>query len=207
MRRHFRCGRRDVGRDVTPSDSADSTLASFPPGAVALDARLLQRLSPNDRATIHAIAVRLRATPPAANFDPAAAVRNLVSGAFPQIPPGADVDELAFVVLMDATNDQDQDLQMIMNEVQVQTKQKQLLRDRISIVNRDATGMETDAVTPPASAVEMSEGAPPRLQMATDRRSKFVEALSSILKKIEPNTAPAPDEAVKVAAENPVDED
>lgn len=186
MRRYFHCGRRGVDRAMTPSDSADSSLAPFPPGAVALDQRLLQRLSPNDRSTIHAIAVRLRATPAAANFDPAAAVRNLLSGAFSPMPPGTDVDELAFVVLMDATNDQDQDLQMIMNEVQVQTKQKRLLRDQISTVNRDATGMGTSAATSPASAIGMSEMAPQRLQMATNQRSKFVEALSSILKKIEP---------------------
>jgi hypothetical protein len=35
-----------------------------------------------------------------------------------QIPPGADIEELAYVVLMNATNDQDKDLQEIENQVQ-----------------------------------------------------------------------------------------
>jgi len=96
---------------------------------------------------------------------------------------------MCFVVLVDATNDQDQDLQMIMNQVQGQTQQKQQLRNHINIVNRDATGMATAAATPSASTTEMSEMASQRLQMAMDRRGKFVEALSNILKKIESTQA------------------
>jgi hypothetical protein len=44
------------------------------------------------------------------------------------IPAGGDIEELAFVVLMSATNDQDNDLQEIMNEVQALTAAKLLLR-------------------------------------------------------------------------------
>jgi len=44
---------------------------------------------------------------------------------------------MAFIVLMQATNDQNQDLQEIMNEVQAQTKAKQALRDLLNQVQRD----------------------------------------------------------------------
>jgi hypothetical protein len=51
-----------------------------------------------------------------------------VSGGGGGIPPGADVEQLAFVVLMNATNDQQNDLQEIMNAVQAQTKAKSFFR-------------------------------------------------------------------------------
>jgi uncharacterized sporulation protein YeaH/YhbH (DUF444 family) len=105
------------------------------------------------------------------------------------MPPGGDIAEMCFVVLMDATNDQDQDLQMIMNQVRGQTQQKQGLRNQINIVNRDATGMATAAATPSASTTEMSEMASQLLQMEMARRSQFVEALSNILKNIESTQA------------------
>jgi hypothetical protein len=50
------------------------------------------------------------------------------------MPPGGDISELCFVVLMEATNDQDQDLQEIMNEVQAQTAAKQFLRQQMQIL-------------------------------------------------------------------------
>jgi len=53
------------------------------------------------------------------------------------IPAGADIEAMAFIVLMQATNDQNQDLQEIMNEVQAQTKAKQALRDLLNQVQRD----------------------------------------------------------------------
>ncbi len=53
------------------------------------------------------------------------------------IPPGADIEELAFIVLMNATNDMDNDLQEIMNEVQAQTQAKNFLRSQMQIVSQD----------------------------------------------------------------------
>lgn len=157
------------------------------------------------------------------------------SGGGAGIPAGADIEELAFIVLMQATNDQDNDLQEIMNEVQAQTKAKQFLREQMQIVNTDvannARQPSNAPCTTPAcqqlakqaseiarvtaqtkkpvqingnrpitygdlksiqsnlqgsldSMNEMSEMTSMRLQMAMDRRSKFVEALSNILKKM-----------------------
>ncbi|HUJ31462.1 MAG TPA: hypothetical protein VLY23_09290 [Candidatus Acidoferrum sp.] len=150
------------------------------------------------------------------------------------IPSGADIEELAFIVLMQATNDQDQDLQQIMNEVQAQTKAKQFLRQQMQAVNTDVAasagqkpnapcntpacqdlarqaseitrvtsqtkksvrlsgsaitygelkGIQADLQGSLDSMNEMSEMTSMRLQMAMDRRSKFIEILSNILKKM-----------------------
>jgi hypothetical protein len=156
---------------------------------------------------------------------------------------GADTAELAFVVLMEATRDADQDLRDIMAEVRALTNAKARLRDIIARVQHDMaenTGASDGQLTfaqeglggeesyhhaalpvPDAGSAggvrtiatdlhpgpvmtwdqllairddlqgqldnmnEMSEMTSMRLQMAMDRRSKFVEALSNIMKKID----------------------
>jgi hypothetical protein len=151
------------------------------------------------------------------------------------LPPGGDISEMCFVVLMEATADQDKDLELIMAETKAQTNAKQALRDIISKVGRDISansgsqkpnapcttpgcrslGQDLNQLSsltaqinhpvrrsvPPQptyaqlqtleaqlkgdldSLNEMSETESMRLQMAMDRRSKFVEALSNIMKK------------------------
>lgn len=156
---------------------------------------------------------------------------------------GADTAELAFVALMEATRDADQDLRDIMAELGAFTKAKARLREIIARVQHDIaenTGASDGPLTlgpdglggeeryhhaalpvPEASSAggvrtvptdlhpglvrtwdqllairanlqgdldsmsEMSEMTSMRLQMAMDRRSKFVEALSNITKKID----------------------
>ena len=158
--------------------------------------------------------------------------------------PGEDIEQMAFVVLMDAVKSADQDLKMIMDEVKAITAAKNALRILISKVGRDvannatqkdgappldlSTGMgsegayynaqmpvpdpesEPGVIFVPAdlpngplvsvaqlrsiqddlkgqldSMSEMSEMTSLRLQMAMDRRSKFIETLSNIMKKID----------------------
>ena len=160
------------------------------------------------------------------------------------LPRGGDIAEMCFVVLMEATNDQDKDLEMIMDEIKAATAAKRHLRDLIAKIRRDicanagqkdkrtpldfSTGMGSEEayhraqilVADPASEPclrsvqtdlyvghldevaqlrcvqedlqgqldsmsEMSEMTSLRLQMAMDRRSKFVEALSNVMKKID----------------------
>jgi hypothetical protein len=157
--------------------------------------------------------------------------------------PGADIEQMAFVVMMDAVKSADQDLEMIMAEVKAMTAAKNALRTLISKVGRDVANNATqkDGVPPldfsagmgsedayynapmpvpdPESGPcvifvptnlsngllvtvaqlksiqddlkgqldsmnEMSEMRSLRLQMAMDRRSKFIETLSNIMKKI-----------------------
>ncbi len=55
----------------------------------------------------------------------------------PGLPPGGDVEALAFIILMQATKDADEDLKMILAEVKAMTAAKQALRALILKVNRD----------------------------------------------------------------------
>ncbi|MFZ1135592.1 MAG: hypothetical protein WAN69_11625 [Candidatus Korobacteraceae bacterium] len=157
--------------------------------------------------------------------------------------PGTDIEQMAFVVMMDAAKSAGQDLKMIMAEVKAITAAKNALRSLISKVGRDVANnaAQKDGVPPldlsagmgsenayydapmplpdpesdsgvifvPAklyngqiitvaqlrciqenlksqldSMNEMSEMTSMRLQMAMDRRSKLIETLSNIMKKI-----------------------
>jgi hypothetical protein len=156
---------------------------------------------------------------------------------------GTDIAELAFVVLMEATRDADQDLRDIMAGVKAITDAKAQLRNLIARVQRDVSeniaasdgpltfsagglGAEENyhhaglpVVDAESGAVRviptdlypgatvttedqlrairddlrdrldslsaMSELTSLRLQMAMDRRSKFIETLSNVLKKID----------------------
>lgn len=65
-----------------------------------------------------------------------------------------DIEALAFIVLMQATNDMGQDLKTIMAEVKAMTAAKQKLRDRLNKVNHDvarnAGKKPTEPCVPPA---------------------------------------------------------
>jgi len=159
------------------------------------------------------------------------------------LPAGADIAELAFVVLMEATSDADQDLQAIMAGVKAINNAKNQLRNLLASVQRDVAanlGVGEGTLTFAADGLggeesyhhvglpvadiecrtlravptdlypggpitteeelraiqddlqgrldsmnEMSEMTSMRLQRAMDRRSKFVEALSNMMKKID----------------------
>jgi len=146
---------------------------------------------------------------------------------------GGDIESLAFVVLMQAANSSQQDLQQIMGQVKAANASKDKIRGLMSEVNKEAASGAAKTSVPcttpvcrslgsrvneiensspkaprtvalPASANptyadlrnlqnglkgkldsmnEMSEMTSMRLQMAMDRRSKFIETLSNIMKK------------------------
>jgi hypothetical protein len=85
---------------------------------------------------------------------------------------GADIEELAFIVLMQATQDQDNDLRQIMAETKAANDSKAALRQQ-----QQAMADKKDSLS------DMSQMQQARLQMAMDRRSKLIEALSNIMKK------------------------
>jgi hypothetical protein len=66
-----------------------------------------------------------------------AAAKGVHSSPATAVPAGMDIDALAFMVLMQAANDQNQDLQEIMNEMQARTKAKQALRNLLNQLQRD----------------------------------------------------------------------
>jgi hypothetical protein len=79
------------------------------------------------------------------------------------IPSGGDIEALAFIVLMEATNDQDDDLQEIMNEVQAQTKAKQFLRQQMQIVDTDVANNAAQQTAQPNGSPLPSASGPPFL--------------------------------------------
>jgi hypothetical protein len=52
------------------------------------------------------------------------------------IPPGADIEELAYIVLMNATNDQDEDLQEIMAQVKAMNSAKRTIWQLLSRIRK-----------------------------------------------------------------------
>jgi len=65
------------------------------------------------------------------------------------IPSGADIEAMVFVVLMQAANDTDQDLQQIMAEVKAETAAKQKLRDLANEVIQEAASARPGATRQP----------------------------------------------------------
>jgi hypothetical protein len=77
------------------------------------------------------------------------------SGSPPNPALGLDIAELCFIVLMEATNDQDQDLELIMAETKAQTSSKQALRALIAAVGPDVVDPK-----PPSNAPKPTTVAP-----------------------------------------------
>ncbi|MBV8170933.1 MAG: hypothetical protein JO219_03270 [Candidatus Eremiobacteraeota bacterium] len=111
----------------------------------------------------------------------------------------SDIEALTFIVLMQATQNADQDLKSIMAQVQAVNKEKQQLRNELSQVQNVPPSPSPRASTPAGKTHltkaqlqdlleeldDMTEMQSLRLQLAMDRRSKFIETLSNIMKKIE----------------------
>ena len=69
-----------------------------------------------------------------------------------------DIEAMAFVVMMQATRDMEQDLKMIMAEVKAITAAKQKLRDLIAKVNRDVGANVGQAPSRPSQPLDFSTG-------------------------------------------------
>jgi hypothetical protein len=163
------------------------------------------------------------------------AIRNRFSSGNNRAPAlnQADIESMTFAVLMQATNEMEQDLRQTMDEVNSVNASKQRLRDLIGEVQKEAASSfapsapcdtqgcrslasrisQFEATAPKSARMprmqapsrptfgdlkqiqdglksqldsmnEMSELTSLRLQMAMDRRSKFMEAVSNIMKKM-----------------------
>lgn len=150
-------------------------------------------------------------------------------------PADEDIEAMVFIVLTEATNDQNKDLENTMNEAQSETKAKAELRGELEIVNAEMAASANQKPTSPcatprcasivqglgqiqaatastrhplrynvaarityaqlrqiqqqlqsdlSSTNELSEMQSMRLQMLTDQRSKLVDTLSNVMKKL-----------------------
>ncbi len=131
-------------------------------------------------------------------FDLASAARARVAeaGNFGLVTPsGADIDALVQIVMFQATQDADADLRAVLAAMDAINKAKQAQREGVEAMRR-ALAAEKEklrqsdydeisrAVTGKLDSMsEMGETESLRLQMAMDRVSKFMLALSNIMKK------------------------
>ena len=228
-------GQSVENRQIT-AKSVVTEVRPVPPEMTLRFAALQPRLQPSAKAWVEQQA-RLEAQKSAPDVvGLGAAIRSRFSGSPGSKPnvTGGDIEAMAFLVMMQATNDMDKDLQQIMAEVQAMTNAKQQLRALMNRLNKDvaASAGKPDApcVSPlcrsltsdlkdlatttaslrnpirlqaPANPTygnlrtlqgelqhsldsmnEMSEMTSLRLQMTMDRRSKFIETLSNIMKKL-----------------------
>lgn len=109
----------------------------------------------------------------------------------PMSSAGADIEALVFEVLLQASRDADDDLRAIVAELEAQAAARRRQRELLCRLAHEHVDLGTDTATIRDDIAaqldalnELSEMTSMRLQMAMDRRSKFVEALSNLLKKI-----------------------
>ena len=154
---------------TAPPASATLTMApvTLPAGAEAREARLLTKIGPQARAWI-----RQESKREAASGSVSEGAATGAAQAYGSIQGGlgdGDVAAVAFLVLMEAAKQSDQDLKDIMAGVQQINNQKKALR--------------TQAAAVKDSLADISQEDALKLQAAMDRRNRAVQALSNMMKK------------------------
>jgi hypothetical protein len=103
-----------------------------------------------------------------------------------------DILELVYVVTLQAAEDSEAELKVIMDEIRRRNERLRRWRKLTADLKAHRDGAVDENLIRSAGAVitdqlsslsEMTEQTSLRLQMAMDRRSKFIEALSNLLKK------------------------
>jgi len=147
-----------------------SQVRPLPDEAVRQNTRLAANLSPSAKNKIQAAATQLAATtkqqPAMTAAQLQSRARASVAQAFPNLR-GMDIDAVVFLVMMQCTQDQQSELQQTMSTMQQNTAGKQAVRS---------------AQNSTAQLSDMSTMQQMRLQMIMDRRSKFLDALSNVMK-------------------------
>ena len=141
--------------------------------AVRRNQRLVPKLSPSAKSKVQSAAAALSAAtkqqPQMTQAQLQSKARAEVVAAFPGLA-GTDIDTVAFLILMQAAQDQESELQQAMNAAQKATASKQAARG--------AQKQSADQLSDMDTNLQM------QLQMTMDRRSKFLEALSNVEKSI-----------------------
>ena len=102
-----------------------------------------------------------------------------------------DILELVFIVLMQATEDADADLRLIMEEVKQRNQRLCRWRELLAKLETHRASGDGELLRSASAVIagqvdsfsDMAEQMQLRLQMAMDRRSKFIDALSNLMKK------------------------
>ena len=165
------------------------TIVVLPDRATALYVRHSARLTPAGRnwAALESQRLAGGALDPSAVAGDAAQTCTIAMGAC----SGGDIEALVMIVMMQAASDADQDLKDIMAEVKANNSAKSQMRAAMQRMrmSRVKSAQELNADMQSVkngldSMSDMSEMESMRLQMAMDRYSKLMEALSNIMKKM-----------------------
>jgi hypothetical protein len=176
-----------------PHAAVKMHVQALPDDAMLLNTTLAPKLPPSGRSKVESTATALVSSvhqkPAMTTAQVEATARAAVIQVFPSAAP-ADVNTLVFLVVMQAALDEQHDLQQTVNSVNSSSP---------AMANADAPSSSKPSTITPAQLKsiqqnlqsqldamnEMSEMTSMRLQMGMDRRSKFVEALSNVMKKID----------------------
>ncbi len=153
--------------------AADAQGLALPPGSALLEQQIRQRTPPG----VSACAARAgEASGPVGEMQALAAARRCAPNM-----SGADIDGLVFLVLMSSARAQDQELRSAMASMRAASQAKQ---DQRQVAARKAALADAKD-----SIGEMSPQDQLALQMAQDRRSKSLQALSNVMKKLRDSDA------------------
>ena len=178
---------------VQPLRSAEPQM---PEQAKVIHARLAPALKPAVREWVSAEAKKISRIPNASELTVKADIRTRFAG---QPLGGGDVEALAFLVMMEATKEANEDLKAVMAETKSANEKKAAQRQAAAHAANSKLVVANIKVRPGVTAVksadttsaaktdslgEMSEEQQLRLQMAMDRRTKAMETLSNLLNKM-----------------------
>lgn len=179
-----------------------SRAGDIPAESVRLHARLSGRIQPSVRSWIRLEANKFRGQPAVDESRLRADIAARFKGQN-LVPNG--IEEVAFLVMMQATQDADSDLKDIAEKTRVMNESRRKLREKTaqqkSVQGTAGQGPSAAEKGGPAAPVkagaapdntggnrdstnEMSDMNSIRMQMAMERRSKCVEMLSNIMKKM-----------------------
>lgn len=187
---------------------SSSVASAAPPALESRRVKMSAQLNAAQKEKVQASAKEVLGAPPSSDFMAVAKRANASKG----FPPGMDIEALAFLVLMEATKDQEDDLRRIMAETQAENRKKAAIR--AAIAARKAAGRscadlgcvssiaptsefgkpDIDALVSQLKAKadgqrddalsDMSQEDQLKLQMLMNQKSKLEEMISNMVKKL-----------------------
>jgi hypothetical protein len=180
----------EVKSEIPPAVATALAKPLLTPAQQQLRVSLEKKLTPAQLARLQPSVARVRAVLSGRKQgDSQALASQGVRAAFPNLS-AMDVDALVYIVMAEAANDADSDLQTTMNQMQAMTAAKQRIRSQLSAT--DTATASSDAVKQQASLNskldsmnDMSTTMQMQLQMAMQQRNQVEQTLSNMMKSLE----------------------
>jgi hypothetical protein len=179
--------------------------AEIPADAVRLHDRISGRIQPSVHSWIRQEANKFRGQSVVDEKRLRADIAARFEGQNPSSMSGVDIEAVAFIVMMQATKDADSDLKALMEQTKAQNESRRKARvSATSVKNMQSPAGQRQPATKmggptapvvtrtapdntgrnPDSMDEMDEPARMRLQALMDKRSKTIDTLTRIMKKV-----------------------